>query len=386
MHRPRGRPALFGGRPHCPPPHTHILLFPQGLAWKCCVLLLTVPWATGSAARGQREQERRSVTIKPFFSSALPSTSLPCSQQHLSSLAHAPRRISSYSRIVHRQVNGCERGARDRNFCAAHGGGRRCSVEGCGKAAVRQLLCPFLLPPKNTRAQNRCSFLLLPVKISLSIRPNAQPPPLCRLEKLASARPTVEESAALQKVRLRLRCWSQQPRGVAAAHGRASVVVACVTPPRLRVHAAGCTKSAQSSTQFCVRHGGGRKCMVEGCSKVGKRRTARSLSPRPRRTEFEVCALNMCAMLVFWCVRWTGMFGVGWRALVFQVSRGTTKLCASHAKTPRCACGHIAVSRIALCSTCTLLLLLSQLRRTPHSLATSPKACLNCCGCCLASD
>ena len=173
---------------------------------------------------------------------------------------------------------------------------------------------------------------------------------------------------------MRLRCWSQQPRGVAAAHGRASVVVACVTPPRLRVHAAGCTKSAQSSTQFCVRHGGGRKCMVEGCSKVGKRRTARSLSPRPRRTEFEVCALNMCAMLVFWCVRWTGMFGVGWRALVFQVSRGTTKLCASHAKTPRCACGHVAVSRIASCSTCTLLLLLSQLRRTPHSLATSPKS------------
>ena len=240
-------------------------------------------------------------------------------------------------------------------------------------------------PKKYTRSES--VLVSAPAsKIPLSIRPNAQPPPLCRLEKLASARPTVEESAALQKVRLRLRCWSQQPRGVAAAHGRASVVVACVTPPRLRVHAAGCTKSAQSSTQFCVWHGGGRKCMVEGCSKVGKRRTARSLSPRPRRTEFEVCALNMCAMLVFWCVRWTGMFGVGWRALVFQVSRGTTKLCASHAKTPRCACGHIAVSRIASCSTCTLLLLLSQLRRTPHSLATSPKACLNCCGCCLASD
>lgn len=35
----------------------------------------------------------------------------------------------------------------------------------------------------------------------------------------------------------------------------------------------GCTKTAQSPTQFCVRHGGGRKCRIEGCQKVSRGKT-----------------------------------------------------------------------------------------------------------------
>jgi hypothetical protein len=34
----------------------------------------------------------------------------------------------------------------------------------------------------------------------------------------------------------------------------------------------GCTKSAQSSTDYCVRHGGGKKCTVPGCGKVARGR------------------------------------------------------------------------------------------------------------------
>ena len=33
-------------------------------------------------------------------------------------------------------MEGCNKGARDKNFCAGHGGGKRCSVEHCSKSAV----------------------------------------------------------------------------------------------------------------------------------------------------------------------------------------------------------------------------------------------------------
>jgi hypothetical protein len=35
----------------------------------------------------------------------------------------------------------------------------------------------------------------------------------------------------------------------------------------------GCDKSAQSSTNFCVKHGGGKKCQSEGCEKVARGKT-----------------------------------------------------------------------------------------------------------------
>ena len=35
----------------------------------------------------------------------------------------------------------------------------------------------------------------------------------------------------------------------------------------------GCDKSAQSSTKFCVKHGGGKKCQHPGCEKVSRGRT-----------------------------------------------------------------------------------------------------------------
>ena len=30
----------------------------------------------------------------------------------------------------------------------------------------------------------------------------------------------------------------------------------------------GCNKSSQSSTEYCVKHGGGRTCLFDGCPKV----------------------------------------------------------------------------------------------------------------------
>lgn len=36
---------------------------------------------------------------------------------------------------------------------------------------------------------------------------------------------------------------------------------------------AGCDKSAQSATKFCVKHGGGKKCSHAGCIKVARGRT-----------------------------------------------------------------------------------------------------------------
>lgn len=40
------------------------------------------------------------------------------------------------------------------------------------------------------------------------------------------------------------------------------------------IQVSGCPKSAQSKTNFCVRHGGGRKCAMEGCAKVARGRTS----------------------------------------------------------------------------------------------------------------
>jgi hypothetical protein len=87
-------------------------------------------------------------------------------------------------------VEGCNRGARDKSFCAAHGGGKRCVVEGCTKSAVGgSKLC--------------------------------------------------------------------------TGHGGGK-----------RCQHQGCMKSAQSNTMFCVRHGGGRKCSYEGCTRVARGKTS----------------------------------------------------------------------------------------------------------------
>jgi len=86
-------------------------------------------------------------------------------------------------------VDGCSKGARDKKYCSAHGGGKRCSFENCSKAAVGgSKLC--------------------------------------------------------------------------TGHGGGR---RCLTE--------GCNKSAQSSTPFCVKHGGGRQCSVPDCSKVSRGKT-----------------------------------------------------------------------------------------------------------------
>ena len=86
-------------------------------------------------------------------------------------------------------VEGCFKAARDKFFCAGHGGGKRCTIEGCTKAAVGG-------------------------------------------------------------------------SGFCTAHGGGK---RCQEP--------GCNKSSQASTNFCVRHGGGRKCIQPNCSKAARSRT-----------------------------------------------------------------------------------------------------------------
>ncbi|KAK3238186.1 hypothetical protein CYMTET_51787 [Cymbomonas tetramitiformis] len=43
-----------------------------------------------------------------------------------------------------------------------------------------------------------------------------------------------------------------------------------VEPPVYRFEADGCTKAAQSSTEYCVAHGGGKRCQADGCTKSAR--------------------------------------------------------------------------------------------------------------------
>lgn len=73
----------------------------------------------------------------------------------------------------------------------------------------------------------------------------------------------------------------------------------------------GCDKSAQSSTNFCVKHGGGKKCQFHGCEKVARGKTlfcaAVSVHIMSRASDtFAVCiAINsLFAHYLFIEARW----------------------------------------------------------------------------------
>lgn len=112
---------------------------------------------------------------------------------------------------------GCTKGARDKFYCAAHGGGRRCATDGCTKSAVG--------------GTNLCTF-----------------------------------------------------------HGGGK-----------KCQFEGCAKSAQSPTQFCVRHGGGKKCVIKGCQKVARGRTSLCASHGGgNRCKFENC-ISSCLAKETYC-------------------------------------------------------------------------------------
>lgn len=99
-------------------------------------------------------------------------------------------------------------------FCIAHGGGRRCTVLNCTKAARDRLLCVA------HGGGRRCD------------------------------KPDCDKSAV-------------GGSSTCSSHGGGKK---CSWN-------SGCTKSAQSATPFCVTHGGGKRCTVERCLKVARGKT-----------------------------------------------------------------------------------------------------------------
>jgi len=83
-----------------------------------------------------------------------------------------------------------------------------------------------------------------------------------------------------------------------------------------------CSKSSQSSTSFCVKHGGGKTCKMDNCNKV-------------------------CLLLSVF----QGFFEFN-TIVMPQVARGRTDFCAAHGGGTRCvyeACSKLAVSTLKLC-------------------------------------
>lgn len=95
-------------------------------------------------------------------------------------------------------------------YCIGHGGGRRCTYEGCNKTARGKIFCV------SHGGGKRCSY-------SECTRPAIGATSFCSI------------------------------------HGGGK---RCISD--------GCIKFAQAPTDFCVRHGGGRRCVVENCEKVKK--------------------------------------------------------------------------------------------------------------------
>ena len=60
--------------------------------------------------------------------------------------------------------------------------------------------------------------------------------------------------------------------------------------PHQRCQFQGCAESAQSSTSFCVAHGGGRRCQFQGCTKSARSSTSFCVAHGGgRRCQFQGC-------------------------------------------------------------------------------------------------
>uniref|UniRef100_A0A6N2KN58 WRKY19-like zinc finger domain-containing protein n=1 Tax=Salix viminalis TaxID=40686 RepID=A0A6N2KN58_SALVM len=149
---------------------------------------------------------------------------------------------------------GCTKAARGKSgLCIRHGGGKRCKVGGCTRSAEGRLGCVFLMGVDavvNTKGASK-----VPGTAKLMVGGNdayLQDAPKELRGARRYARDTVGGSAACLMV----------PKSV---HGGTNFCVAhgggkrCVVP--------GCTKSARGRTDCCVRHGGGKRCRVQNCGK-----------------------------------------------------------------------------------------------------------------------
>ncbi|CAA6665928.1 unnamed protein product [Spirodela intermedia] len=177
------------------------------------------------------------------------------------------------------QFLGCTKSAEGRtDYCISHGGGRRCSREGCTKAArgnpafasgtrrrsFRSLHLPWRRPalPVPRLLQRRAG------EHHLLQGPRRRQEMLCVGLHQGSGR----KHALLQRPRWGKRCAFQGgnvcPKSV---HGGTQFCVAHGGGKRCAI--SGCTKSARGRTDFCVRHGGGKRCRSEGCGKSAQGRT-----------------------------------------------------------------------------------------------------------------
>ncbi|QHO03737.1 putative WRKY transcription factor [Arachis hypogaea] len=118
-------------------------------------------------------------------------------------------------------------------LCIRHGGGKRCRIDGCTRSAEGKLDCAFLMG--------------VDAVVSTRDVPRVHKGAPCSAKHMA-----VGSVAHLQVV----------PKSV---HGGTNFCVAHGGGKRCAV--AGCTKSARGRTDCCVRHGGGKRCKFEGCGK-----------------------------------------------------------------------------------------------------------------------
>ncbi len=146
-------------------------------------------------------------------------------------------------------------------FCIAHGGGRRCTYLGCDKGARDKYFCAawVFLCLSNAIIQYISSGFG-----SIYHFPNSHGGgKRCKLDG----------------------CHKSAVGGslYCTGHGGGK-----------RCSVLGCDKSAQSSTKFCVKHGGGKKCSFDGCKKVARGRTlfCAAVSNIPT-----IWALFMCLLL-----------------------------------------------------------------------------------------
>ncbi|XP_058203115.1 probable WRKY transcription factor 19, partial [Rhododendron vialii] len=224
-------------------------------------------------------------------------------------LADSPLKRTKTSNLREQMMGQTERAEGRTDFCIAHGGGRRCSQEGCGRAARG--------------------------KTGLCIRHGGG----MRCQKENCTKSAEGLSGLCISHGGGRRC--QHPECAKGAQGSTMFCKAHGGGKRCKFEG-GCTKGAEESTPFCKEHGGGKRCSFEGggvCPKSVHRGFQFCVAHGgDKRCAFPECTKSARGRTDF-CVRHGGGKRCQYEGCA-KSAQGATDFCKAHGGGKRCSWGQ----------------------------------------------
>uniref|UniRef100_A0A7S2SNJ7 WRKY19-like zinc finger domain-containing protein n=1 Tax=Mucochytrium quahogii TaxID=96639 RepID=A0A7S2SNJ7_9STRA len=234
------------------------------------------------------------------------------------------------------KIEACTSSARGGSmYCISHGGGRRCGQPGCSKAAVGSTL--FCVSHGGGK---RCKF---PVGCNKGAQGSTG---FCRVHgggKRCQLQGCLRSAAGTSKLCIRHGGGKRCQYGACGKSAQGETLYCKAHGGGRRCDVNGCTKSAQGGTSFCKLHGCGQLCNFPGCDKSARVGGGAELCIR--HGGGKRCALDGCEKSAVGSTLFCIAHGGGRRcifAMCTKSARGGSNFCRAHGTEERRLCANLS--------------------------------------------